>query len=687
MWIVNLVVVITGVAFCVSQVVLPYPIEARIVGNSLATFLPGILCPRSCWWIFKHPNLPDHEVVRNQSSNLTLDGRTLDLFRYGDYYYVDTMTNEIFSVAFALYNKSEFICGHCLQVEPCQCDGIHNKTQVLVHFRVNVADGILNLQQCQIIRRRPNGRRYPVRCTINSKAGHCLVTDKVFPTDRFYLTCPMDMELQKDIGLLDVTSESVSMTSHCIDESSIPVTVDIIISDDCFKNFNITWKHNSTSDKPTSYNVTLFQPEGIVDVIHTLNNNYLSANLTPGSEYTITVISCTTSMDCNASSKLSLNFTVESPGSITGLRNTTYNTTFINIAWRYLSDHTQICGKNIYYLINISSYNDTKLVTNNYTTAIQKCTIPNLMSGTAYTITVAATNGEIVGIPNTIVVTTREQQDSPIEDMNDGSAVTVAVSAIVGVLVLILIIMVSCCLYQHKGWRGSCSVLVKCCKGETNNASDNRNDTESVQSVQMAQCSENDNLSLGISSNDLLSDTPIMENSATNILSTNDAATNIPTDIGSDVVSDISTAVPIDVVQYSTISSGDVSLTTQVLQPSDIANLSAHLQLCKGSEAKEAILREHPVVKKYISFSTLTPYLNKYNVFTLGEKHHFNNEHHDLYTRVNNMVDWIQSKSEGDALKFILALNDASEEHSGHKEILRAFKVTVRKGKVYHNHS
>ena len=102
---------------------------------------------------------------------------------------------------------------------------------------------------------------------------------------------------------------------------------------------------------------------------------------------------------------------------ITGLRNTTYNTTFINIAWRYLSDHTQICGKNIYYLINISSYNDTKLVTNNYTTAIQKCTIPNLMSGTAYTITVAATNGEIVGIPNTIVVTTREQQDSPIEGM------------------------------------------------------------------------------------------------------------------------------------------------------------------------------------------------------------------------------------------------------------------------------
>ena len=81
--------------------------QARIVGNSLAIFLPGTMCPRSCWWIFKHPNLPDHEVISNQSSNLTLDGRTLDISWYGDYYYVDTMTNEIFSVAFALYNKSK----------------------------------------------------------------------------------------------------------------------------------------------------------------------------------------------------------------------------------------------------------------------------------------------------------------------------------------------------------------------------------------------------------------------------------------------------------------------------------------------------------------------------------------------------------------------------------------------------
>ena len=82
-----------------------------------------------------------------------------------------------------------------------------------------------------------------------------------------------------------------------------------------------------------------------------------------------------------------------------------------------MSDQTQICGKNISYLINVSSYNDTKPVTNNYTTPIQKCTIPNLISDTEYNITVTATNGDMVGIPSTIVVTTREQQDSPIEGM------------------------------------------------------------------------------------------------------------------------------------------------------------------------------------------------------------------------------------------------------------------------------
>jgi len=112
MWIVRVAGVI-AVAFWLMQVVplpsvLSYSIEAKIVKSSLTTFSPDMKCPtsRSCQWIFKHPSLLDHKVISN-SSNLTLDGSTLDLSRYGDYYYIDSMTNEIISAAFALYNKSK----------------------------------------------------------------------------------------------------------------------------------------------------------------------------------------------------------------------------------------------------------------------------------------------------------------------------------------------------------------------------------------------------------------------------------------------------------------------------------------------------------------------------------------------------------------------------------------------------
>ena len=102
------VVVAIIIASRLLQGALPNPIEpeARIIGNSLETFLPKKNCQGRCWWVFKHPDLPDSEVVSN-SSNLTLDGSVLDLSRYGDYYYVDKMSNEIFSVVVALYNTSK----------------------------------------------------------------------------------------------------------------------------------------------------------------------------------------------------------------------------------------------------------------------------------------------------------------------------------------------------------------------------------------------------------------------------------------------------------------------------------------------------------------------------------------------------------------------------------------------------
>jgi len=97
--------------------------------------------------------------------------------------------------------------------------------------------------------------------------------------------------------------------------SSIQVIDDIRISNDCFKNFTITWKHNNTRNKAPLFVVTLFQPNGIEDVKHTLNKYYMSSDLTPGNEYMITVVSCFTPIDCNTSLKASLNFTIPTPGS------------------------------------------------------------------------------------------------------------------------------------------------------------------------------------------------------------------------------------------------------------------------------------------------------------------------------------------------------------------------------------
>ena len=97
--------------------------------------------------------------------------------------------------------------------------------------------------------------------------------------------------------------------------SSIQVIDDIRISNDCFKNFTITWTHNNTPNKTPLFIVTLFRPNGIVDIEHTMNKYYMSSNLTPGNDYTITVISCFTSTNCDTSSKVLLNFTMPIPGS------------------------------------------------------------------------------------------------------------------------------------------------------------------------------------------------------------------------------------------------------------------------------------------------------------------------------------------------------------------------------------
>jgi len=72
---------------------------------------------------------------------------------------------------------------------------------------VTVGDGILNLKQCQMIRRF-NGQKKSV-CVFTENE-NCYVDDT---TDIFYATCPLDDGLRKDLLLnqLDVTSGSLSL--------------------------------------------------------------------------------------------------------------------------------------------------------------------------------------------------------------------------------------------------------------------------------------------------------------------------------------------------------------------------------------------------------------------------------------------------------------------------------------------
>ena len=99
---------------------------------------------------------------------------------------------------------------------------------------------------------------------------------------------------------------------------------------------------------------------------------------------------------------------------ITDLRNTTYNETFISIAWKYLSVQNQTCEKSISYLVNISFYNNTTPSTNTSTSSSQNHILPNLISGTAYSVTVTATDGDKIGMSDTVVIATRKQ-DIPIK--------------------------------------------------------------------------------------------------------------------------------------------------------------------------------------------------------------------------------------------------------------------------------
>ena len=87
------------------------------------------------------------------------------------------------------------------------------------------------------------------------------------------------------------------------------------------------------------------------------------------------------------------------------------------------------------------------------------------------------------------------------------------------------------------------------------------------------------------------------------------------------------------------------------------------------------------MIKQYINLTILIPYFNKHDVFNSDDIYHFT--HHSPAVCVNNLIERIQGKQRRDAVKFVLALHDSATEHTGHKEILKELKVTVRGDQVY----
>ena len=113
----------------------------------------------------------------------------------------------------------------------------------------------------------------------------------------------------------------------------------------------------------------------------------------------------------------------------------------------------------------------------------------------------------------------------------------------------------------------------------------------------------------------------------------------------------------------------------------DIFFVADQLRLCDDSELEELIRRAHDVIQRHIDFATLMQYFNKHDVFSSDDKYQFT--HNSPTAGVNYLIEQITKKGKGDARKFILALHDGTE-HTGHKEILKALKVTVRGDQVYH---
>jgi len=101
---------------------------------------------------------------------------------------------------------------------------------------------------------------------------------------------------------------------------------------------------------------------------------------------------------------------------------------------------------------------------------------------------------------------------------------------------------------------------------------------------------------------------------------------------------------------------------------------------CTTLELMDRIKFAHVEIDKHIKFSILLQYFNKYKIFTTTEMNHFKQDFHEV--SVNNLIMWLEGKSDKGIIDFVKALND-EKEHSGHKQILNSIKVVVLNDEVF----
>ena len=96
----------------------------------------------------------------------------------------------------------------------------------------------------------------------------------------------------------------------------------------------------------------------------------------------------------------------------------------------------------------------------------------------------------------------------------------------------------------------------------------------------------------------------------------------------------------------------------------------SQLLTCDTSRLLSAITKIHPIINKHIKFETLIQFLNRYNIFTADEIQYFNNKHHSVVEKVNQLISWLDTKDHDGICNFVKALNEENE-HSGHHVILK----------------